>query len=59
MTDKTVLILCGGKGLRLRPLTVDMPKPLVKILDKPILEYIINHFIKYKYKRFVIATGYK
>ena len=59
MTDKTVIILCGGKGLRLRPLTVDMPKPLVKILDKPILEYIINHFIKYKYKRFVIATGYK
>ena len=54
-----ILILCGGKGLRLRPITNDIPKPLVKINNTPILEYIINQFIKYKFDKFIIATGYK
>ena len=55
----SVLILCGGKGLRLRPLTKDLPKPLVKINEKSILENIIQYFIKYKVTNFIIATGYK
>ncbi len=55
----TVLILCGGKGLRLRPLTKDLPKPLIKIKDKSILENIIEHFLKFKVQNFIIATGYK
>ena len=54
-----VVILCGGKGLRLRPVTNDVPKPLIKIQNKPILYYIINHLRKYKIKNFIIATGYK
>lgn len=57
--DLTVLILCGGKGLRLRPLTKDLPKPLIKIKDKSILENIIQLFLKFKVKDFIIATGYK
>ena len=36
----TVLILCGGKGLRLRPLTKELPKPLIKIKNKSILEIL-------------------
>ena len=55
----TIIILCGGKGLRLRPITNDIPKPLVKINDKPILQYILEQFIKYKFDKFLIATGYK
>lgn len=58
MSTETVIILCGGKGLRLRPLTNDLPKPLVEIDNKPILEHIINHFRRYNYTKFVIATGY-
>ena len=46
-----VIILCGGKGLRLRPLTKDIPKPLIEIKNKPILQYILNQFIKYKFDK--------
>lgn len=53
------LILCGGKGLRLRPITKDTPKPLIRINTKPILYYIINHLQKQGINEFIIATGYK
>ena len=55
----SVLILCGGEGQRLRPLTEKVPKPLIKIKNKAIIEYIINHFFKYKINNIIIATGYK
>jgi glucose-1-phosphate cytidylyltransferase len=53
------IILCGGKGERLRPITFDIPKPLVKINDKPILHYVIAHLTKYNIKKIHIASGYK
>ena len=37
------IVLCGGKGERLRPVTNDIPKPLVKINNKPILHYVVEH----------------
>jgi glucose-1-phosphate cytidylyltransferase len=55
----TILILCGGKGLRLRPLTKDLPKPLIKVKNKSILENIISYFLKYKVDNIIVATGYK
>jgi NDP-sugar pyrophosphorylase family protein len=55
----TVIILCGGEGQRLRPLTYKIPKPLVKIKNKTILDYIISHFHKFKIKNIIVATGYK
>ena len=55
----SVIILCGGEGQRLRPLTEKVPKPLIKIKNKAIIEYIINHFYKYKIKNIIITTGYK
>jgi len=54
-----ICILCGGKGERLKPITNNVPKPLVKINNKTILSYIIDHFLMYKVKDFTIATGYK
>lgn len=57
--DITAVILCGGQGQRLRPITKDLPKPLIMIKDKPILYYIIEHLKKYGVSKYVIATGYK
>lgn len=57
--DLKVLILCGGKGERLKPLTESVPKPLVKINERPILSYLLSHFESYGFRKFVIAVGYK
>ena len=53
------VLLCGGKGERLYPLTDSTPKPLVKIKHKPILSYIIDHLEKYSIADLIILTGYK
>ena len=55
----TAVILCGGEGQRLRPITEEIPKPLIKIRNNPILYYIIQHLRKYNITKYVIATGYK
>ena len=54
-----VIILCGGKGERLRPITNDVPKPLVKINNKPILHYVIEHLMQFDIGNINIAGGYK
>ncbi len=59
MKNLTAVILCGGKGIRLRPLTNDVPKPLIKINEEPILSHVIKHLTKYKVTNFIIATGYQ
>ncbi len=53
------IILAGGKGSRLSEYTYKIPKPMVKIGGKPILDYIIKFYIKYGVKEFFIAAGYK
>ena len=54
-----VVILAGGKGTRISEYTTSIPKPMVPIGSKPILEHIINYYIKFGFKDFIIATGYK
>jgi len=54
-----VILLCGGKGERLRPLTTQIPKPLIPIKGHPIIWYIIEHIKKYSLKKLIVATGYK
>ena len=54
-----VVILAGGFGTRLSEYTKLIPKPLVEINKKPILGYIIEHYIKYGFKEIIIALGYK
>lgn len=54
-----VIILAGGLGTRLYEYTKRIPKPMVKIAGYPILIHIMNHYIKYGFKDFIIAAGYK
>ena len=51
-----VVILAGGLGTRLSEYTKAIPKPMVKINGKPILIHIINHYLKYGFNDFYIAT---
>ena len=53
------LILCGGKGERLQPITKKIPKPLVEINNETILSYQLKFLKKQGIKNFIIATGYK
>ena len=55
----TAIILCGGKGTRLYPLTKNTPKPLIKIKNKEILKYILDHLFKARINNIILATGYK
>lgn len=57
-TNKIVLMV-GGLGTRLRPLTNEIPKPMLKVGNKPILETIIENFSKYGFKNFILCTNYK
>lgn len=54
-----VFLMAGGFGTRLRPLTDDCPKPLLEIGGKPILETIIENFIKSGFRQFYIAVHYR
>ncbi|TKF34105.1 CBS domain-containing protein [Vibrio kanaloae] len=53
-----VFIMAGGFGTRLRPLTDNCPKPMLKIGNKPILETVIRSFIKAGFENFYISTHY-
>ncbi|MGI0022100.1 MAG: nucleotidyltransferase family protein [Nitrososphaeraceae archaeon] len=53
------LILSGGIGKRLKPITDYVPKSLVPINNVPIIEWQIRYFMKFGVKEFVICTGYK
>ncbi len=53
-----VFLMAGGFGTRLRPLTDNCPKPLLKVGDKPILEIVLDSFIKAGFVNFYISTHY-
>jgi len=54
-----VIILAGGLGTRLSEETINKPKPLIEINNKTLLLHIIEHYIHYECRDFVIASGYK
>lgn len=54
-----VVLMAGGLGTRLRPLTEHMPKPMLSIGGKPLLETIIESFINYGFHRFYISLNYR
>ena len=53
------IILAGGYGTRLGNITEAIPKPMVKIGNKPIIWHIMKIYSYYGYKDFVISLGYK
>jgi mannose-1-phosphate guanylyltransferase len=53
------IILAGGLGTRLRPLTNETPKPLLPVGGKPIVEHAINNFKKYGITDIILSIGYK
>lgn len=57
--DSVVLLMAGGMGTRLRPLTDECPKPLLKVGGKPLLETIVESFIEHGFRHFYFAVNYK
>ena len=56
--DNTVVIMVGGKGMRLRPLTEETPKPLLLVGEKPILQHIIDSLRDEGFSDIVLAINY-
>ncbi len=57
--NNPVVLMAGGLGERLRPLTDKTPKPLLKIGDKPLLQSILESFIEQRFENFYIAVNYQ
>ena len=57
--SKRAIILAGGKGTRLRPYTVVLPKPLMPIGDYSILEVVIRQLTEYNFKHITIAVNHQ
>jgi len=54
-----VVILCGGKGTRIRDVTEDIPKPMIPIGGRPILWHIMKGYARHGFKQFILCLGYK
>lgn len=54
----SVVVMAGGRGTRLRPLTEDCPKPMLPVGGKPILEHILEAFIEEGFRKFFFSVNY-
>lgn len=59
MYKKTAVILAGGKGTRLRPYTIAIPKPLVPIDDKPILDIILQQLVQQGFESIYLTVNHQ
>lgn len=57
--DIPVVLMVGGLGSRLYPLTKEIPKPMIKVGDKPILEQIIENFVSQGFTNLILSVNYK
>lgn len=53
------VILCGGKGTRAYPHTIEVPKPLLEVDDRPVLHHLLEIYAGQGFTDFVLAAGYK
>ena len=54
-----VVVLCGGRGTRLRPLTDEIPKAMTPVHGKPMVDHIIDFYHRHGLNDVVVCTGYK
>lgn len=52
------MVLCAGKGTRLRPLTLDTPKPMIPLVDKPVMQYIVEHLHRHGVSDIAVNLSY-
>lgn len=57
--ETLVVLMAGGRGTRLKPITEDVPKPMVEVGGKPILSTIVERFVAQAFTRIVLAVNYK
>lgn len=57
-TERQAVILAGGKGTRLAPFTTVVPKPLLPMGDKPMLEVLLGQLAHHRFTHVTLATGY-
>lgn len=57
--DNPVVLMAGGLGSRLKQLTADCPKPLLKVGDRPVLQTILESFIEHGFQKFYFSVNYK
>jgi NDP-sugar pyrophosphorylase family protein len=55
---KRAIVLAGGLGTRLRPYTTVLPKPLMPIVDRPVMDIVVRQLKRSGFNRITIATGY-
>jgi len=53
------MILAAGQGTRVRPLTQNLPKPMIPILGKPVMEYLVEHLARYGVDEIMVNVAYK
>jgi len=52
------MILAAGKGTRVQPLTYELPKPMIPILGKPVMEYLVEHLVKCGVQEIMVNVSY-
>ncbi|PRR82845.1 nucleotidyltransferase family protein [Clostridium vincentii] len=57
--ENFVIIMAGGLGTRLKELTEEVPKPMLKVGRDPILQHIINNYKQYGYNKILLSVNYK
>src|ERR687896_65260 len=58
VTDVQAVILAGGKGTRLRPVTADLPKPLIPVANLPLIVHQLRHLAASEIRDVTLALGY-